>query len=43
MSFGEDFGKFIKFIVIVLLCSVPLALWKVIEIIIWFCKHLKIE
>jgi hypothetical protein len=27
---------------ILLLCSVPLAIWKLVEIVIWLCQHVRI-
>lgn len=39
----EGFYKLFMIMLIILCISVPLGLWKLIEIIIWICKHISIK
>ena len=38
----DGIGTFISAMMIALCISVPLGLWKLVEIIIWITKHVKI-
>ena len=40
--FAQGFGEAVQAIFIILLLSVPLGLWKLIEIIIWLIHHISI-
>lgn len=40
---GNAFGEFITFLMVVCCISVPLGLWKLIEIIIWIVRHVKVN
>lgn len=40
--FAQGFGEAIQLMFIILLLSVPLGLWKLIEIIIWIVQHIRI-
>ena len=40
---GEAIGELLKLMAILLVLSVPLAIWKLIDIIIWVCKHLSLS
>ena len=36
-------GDFIAFSIIVMILSVPLAIWKLVEIIIWLIKNVRVS
>lgn len=38
-----DIGGLLKFLFICLLVTVPLALWKVIDVIVWIVPHIHIS
>ena len=43
----SDYGfegafKALTFLLVVLLCFLPLGVWKAVEIIIWVCHHIHI-
>ena len=40
---GEALGNLIKLLFILCCISVPLAIWKLVEIIIWLFSHVSIE
>ena len=40
---GDGIVGAIKVLFITVCISVPLAIWKMIDIIIWICKHLSID
>ncbi len=42
-SIGDAIGGFMAAMVLLLCVSVPLGLWKLIEIIIWICHHVSIS
>ena len=42
MSVGDAFGNGIMMMFVMLCVSVPLGLWKLIEIIVWVIKHITI-
>mgnify|MGYP001615462404 FL=1 len=42
MSIGTDIEKAIKLATIVLIISIPLSIWKLINIVMWIIKHIKI-
>lgn len=37
---GEAFDAFMKFLFAVVIISVPLAIWKLVEICLWVGKHI---
>ena len=42
MSIGTDIEKACNFVFIVLIISIPLSTWKLIDIVVWIIKHIKI-
>ena len=40
--FAQGFSEALQLMFIILLLSVPLGLWKLIEIIIWVVQHIRI-
>lgn len=42
-SLGDAFGKMITVLVVTCAISVPLGVWKLVEIIIYIYKHLNWE
>jgi len=38
----DDIGKCLDGIVLILIISVPLGIWKLVEIVIWLFHHIKI-
>jgi len=38
----RDLGEAIKYLFIFLMIILPLGVWKFVDIIIWFYKHIKI-
>lgn len=40
-SLGDGLASMFKAMVILLCISVPLGLWKLIELIVWLCSHIK--
>lgn len=38
-----DFASFFRVLMIVLLICIPLAVWKMIEIVIWLATHIDIS
>ena len=43
VDIAEVLEKFYKFITITCFISVPLAIWKIIDIIIWLIQHFRIN
>ncbi len=39
---GDAIGAFISGMIILCIVSVPLTLWKLVEIVIWICHHVHI-
>ena len=39
----DGLGKLINTLIILCILFVPLGLWKLVEIIIWVCKHIHIS
>lgn len=39
---GKAFDALFRLMSVVIIISVPLAIWKVIDIIVWICKHITI-
>ena len=39
---GRAVGNLAAFAMLAAIIAIPLALWKLIEIIIWLCKHISI-
>jgi len=37
---GDGLGPLLLGMFIICVISVPLGIWKLIDIIIWFCKHI---
>ena len=42
MSIGTDIEKACNFVFIVLIISILLSTWKLIDIVVWIIKHIKI-
>jgi hypothetical protein len=42
MSIGRGFGKAIATLFIIAVVSVPLAIWKLVDIVIWLYNNVKI-
>ena len=42
MGLGEDLESLFNLVAVLLLISVPLGLWKLVEIIIWIYQHVSI-
>lgn len=40
---GQAIGDLIQLMAVLLVISVPLAIWKIIDIIIWVWKHLNVS
>lgn len=38
-----NFGKELEFIYITWLMAVPLAIWKIIDIVIWLIQHFRVN
>jgi len=38
----EDLGRLINMMMVSCLVFIPLGIWKLIDIIIWICKNIKI-
>jgi len=41
-GFSDAFGSVVDGMIIVLCISVPLGIWKLIDIIIWLIKHFRV-
>lgn len=41
-AIGEGLGKAIKLLLIICCISVPLGLWKIIDIVVWVMKNINI-
>jgi len=39
MSHGEVIDRVLTWLVVVVLISVPLSMWKIVDIIIWFLEY----
>jgi hypothetical protein len=39
----EGMGSYVETLIVICVISVPLGLWKLIEIIIWLCKHIHLS
>jgi len=40
---ADGLGDFITFLMVVCCISVPLGIWKLIDIIIWMVKHVSVS
>ncbi len=40
---GKGIGNLITWLFIIAAIAVPLAIWKLVEIAIWICQHVKIS
>lgn len=38
-----DLGEVFNWVLYLLVVSVPLAIWKIIDIIIWLVEHVKVD
>lgn len=38
----EDLERFVKLLIVVSFISVPLGVWKMVEIIIWIIQHVRV-
>lgn len=43
IDMAEALEEIYKFITITCLISIPLAIWKIIDIIVWIIQHLRIN
>jgi hypothetical protein len=42
-NLGDAFIGLYRFMIFLLVIAVPLALWKLVEIVIWVFQHVQIE
>jgi len=42
-NIGSAIDSFIKTSIILLVISIPLAVWKIVEIILWVYNHISIQ